>query len=128
MRLTVFAATFAFLLFGTPAFANGDFDADNVGDTGDNCSERANPAQDDTDGDDCGNLCDANYRQNGIVAFGEIGAFTANFGTANQVFMHVEPINAPGRLVGFADFGFFVNNFGKVPGPSGTTAGTTACP
>jgi hypothetical protein len=130
MRLTIFAATFAFLLWGTPAFAgsNPDLDLDGVGDVIDNCSEMANPAQDDTDGDDCGNLCDANYDQGGNVGFGDFGSFTnSGFGTSQEVYMHVEPIGG-GRLVGFGDFGFFTGNFATVPGPSGTTAGTTACP
>ena len=49
MRLTIFAATFAFLLWGAPAFAgsNPDFDNDGVGDVIDNCSETVNPVQDD---------------------------------------------------------------------------------
>lgn len=128
MRLTIFAATFAFLLWGTPAFAgsNPDFDLDGVGDVIDNCSEAPNPAQTDSDGDDCGNLCDANYDQGGLVGFGDFGAFTGSgFGTTNEVFNHTEPTS---DTVGFGDFGFFTSNFGTVPGPSGTTAGTTACP
>ncbi len=125
MRLTVFAATFAFLLFGTPAFANGDFDADNVGDTADNCSQAANTLQDDTDLDDCGNLCDADYNQTGIVDFGDFGFFLQCFGTTNPLCQHCPPI---GGVVSFCDFGFFGGHFASVPGPSGTTAGTTACP
>jgi hypothetical protein len=129
MRLTIFAATFAFLLWGTPAFAgsNPDFDLDGVGDVIDNCSEAANPVQDDTDGDDCGNLCDADYTQAGIVDFAAFGEFSQNFATTNELYMHVEPIGG-GRQVGFGDFGFFSQVFGLAPGPSGTTAGTLACP
>ena len=128
MRLTIFAATFAFLLWGTPAFAgtNPDFDSDGVGDTIDNCSERANPNQDDTDGDDCGNLCDADYSQTGTVGFADFGDFTSNgFGSTNELYNHTEPVT---DAVGFGDFGFFTSNFATTPGPSGTTAGTTACP
>jgi hypothetical protein len=128
MRLTIFAATFAFLLWGTPAFAgsNPDLDLDGVGDVIDNCSENANPAQDDTDGDDCGNLCDANYDQEGTVGFGDFGAFTNNgFGNIDELYNHTEPVD---DTVGFGDFGFFTQQFGAAPGPSGTTAGTTACP
>jgi hypothetical protein len=130
MRLTIFAATFAFLLWGTPAFAgsNPDQDLDGVGDVIDNCSEHPNPVQDDTDGDMCGNLCDANYDQGGNVGFGDFGAFTnSGFGTTDELYMHTEPVGG-GRLVGFGDFGFFTQNFATVPGPSGTTSGTTACP
>jgi hypothetical protein len=100
-------------------------DCDGVGDQLDNCSETPNPAQDDTDGDSCGNLCDANYDQGGQVGFGDFGAFMQNFGTTNQLYNHTEPVD---DVVGFGDFGFFVANFGVVPGPSGPTSGTIACP
>jgi len=128
MRLTVFAATLAFLLWGAPAFAGSapDFDGDGVSDGLDNCSVAVNAAQDDTDADDCGNLCDADYEQDGTVDFGDFGAVIANFGTGNEELCHVEPI--PGCTVGFGSFGFVVANFGSAPGPSGTTAGTVACP
>ena len=105
-----------------------DFDGDGVVDHLDNCSEAANPAQDDTDGDGCGNLCDADYDQTSTVGFGDLGFFTQYFGTTNPLCQHLEPIGTTGRLCSFGDLGFFTENFGKVPGPSGTTAGTTACP
>ncbi|MBW2543827.1 MAG: thrombospondin type 3 repeat-containing protein [Deltaproteobacteria bacterium] len=130
MKLTLLTATLALLLWGMPAMAGPpgtDTDGDGVMDSLDNCSAVQNPAQDDTDGDDCGNLCDANYDQGGQVGFGDFGLFSQNFGTTNENFMHVEPIGG-GRLVGFGDFGFFSANFGSTPGPSGTTAGTSACP
>jgi hypothetical protein len=34
-----------------------------------------NWGQDDTDGDDCGNLCDADYNNDGIVGFPDFGIF-----------------------------------------------------
>ncbi len=129
MRITIFAAMFAFLLWGTPAFAgsNPDFDADGVGDLIDNCSTAPNPLQDDTDLDDCGNLCDADYNQTGTVDFGDFGEFTGTgFASTNPLYQHNEPIG--GRQVNFGDFGFFTANFATTPGPSGTTAGTAACP
>jgi hypothetical protein len=133
MRLTVFAATLAFLLWGTPAFAGTapDFDGDTIGDAIDNCSEHINTAQDDTDDDDCGNLCDADYGGanppgSGLVGFADFGAVVANFNTSNELYCHTEPV--PGCTVGFASFGYVVANFNTVPGPSGTTAGTVACP
>jgi hypothetical protein len=104
-----------------------DFDGDGVMDQLDNCSEAFNPAQDDTDGDFCGNLCDANYDGFGTVGFGDFGAFTAHFGTTDELYQHLEPIGG-GEHVGFGDFGFFTAHFGTVPGPSGTTPGTVACP
>jgi hypothetical protein len=104
-----------------------DFDGDRVADRLDNCSERANIVQYDTDLDDCGNLCDADYNQNGIVDIGDFGAFSQNFGTNNTLYQHTPPISSR-ESVSIGDFGFFLQNFGLAPGPSGTTAGTTACP
>ena len=48
MRLTVFAATLAFLLWGAPAFAGTapDGDGDGISDGLDNCSDHSNPFQD----------------------------------------------------------------------------------
>jgi hypothetical protein len=100
-------------------------DCDGVPDLLDNCYETHNPAQDDTDNDGCGNLCDANYDQGGLVGFGDFGAFMQNFGTTNQLYNHTEPVD---DVVGFGDFGFYTANFGLAPGPSGTTNGTVACP
>ena len=124
MRLAIFAAM-TFLLWGTPAFAE-DFDADGVEDELDNCSEQANPMQDDTDFDDCGNLCDADYDDSGTVGYPDYGEYVGAFGTTDEEKCHVEPI--PGCLVGLADFLFFASSYASNPGPSGTTAGTTACP
>jgi hypothetical protein len=101
---------------------DGCTDGDGVGDNIDNCIDQYNPMQDDTDGDDCGNLCDADYDNDGTVGF---GAFSANFGTTNELYNHTEPVT---DAVGFGDFGFFTSWFGAVPGPSGTTIGTIACP
>ncbi len=126
MRLTVFAATLAFLLWGTPLFAQ-DSDSDGVDDAFDNCSDDSNFAQDDTDADDCGNLCDADYNNSGVVAgFSDYTEFVGAFGTGDEEKCHNEPI--PTCVVGFPDFGQFVAMFLTPPGPSGTTAGTTACP
>ena len=128
MRLTVFAATLAFLLWGAPAFAGTapDFDSDGVADNIDNCSEDANTGQDDTDVDGCGNICDADYDDGGKVGFPDFGEFVGAFASTDMEKCHVEPI--PGCVVGFPSFGKFVAMFGSVPGPSGPTTGTTACP
>jgi hypothetical protein len=128
MRLTVFAATLAFLLWSTPAFAGSapDSDGDGVVDAIDNCSVVVNTAQDDTDLDECGNLCDADYTNTGTVNINDFGEFVAAFGGTDEEMCHLEPI--PNCTVGINDFGFFVANFGGNPGPSGPSSGTTACP
>jgi hypothetical protein len=129
MKQIAFLATMAFLLWSTPALGGpqdpGDC-GDGVGPEIDNCTDACNPGQDDTDGDDCGNLCDADYDNDGRVGFSDFGIFSNCFGTNNPLCDHTEPVDD--GPIGFADFGFFSQVFGGVPGPSGTTAGTTACP
>ena len=129
MRSTVFAAMFTCFLLGIPPFAwsqGPDLDMDGVGDTIDNCSEAFNPAQNDTDGDDCGNLCDADYTNSGHVGIADFNEFRTAFDTTDEEKCHTEPI--AGCTVGLLDFDFFISAFLGTPGPSGTTAGTTACP
>ena len=104
-----------------------DSDSDGVEDTLDNCSATGNTAQNDSDGDDCGNLCDADYDQNGIVGWSDFGFFTQCFNTATELCQHGEPIGG-GMIVDLSDFGELAAAFELAPGPSGPTAGTTACP
>jgi len=131
MKRTLLAITLALLLSGTTAFAGppvGDTDGDGVLDNADNCSLKVNPAQNDTDGDKCGNLCDADYNQNGTITIADFGQFSAYFGTTGHPLQqHVEPISS-GAIVNLADFGYFSSVFGGGTGPSGTTTGTVACP
>jgi len=103
-----------------------DFDGDGVVDHLDNCSEAANPAQDDTDGDDCGNKCDGDYNGDGFVSAADLGEFGAAWLTNDEQKCHVGTI--PGCTVDGADFGFFGTLWFSIPGPSGTTPGTVACP
>ncbi len=128
MRLTVFAATLAFLLWGTPAFAGSapDFDGDGISDGLDNCSDDPNDDLDDTDADGCGNICDADYDQDGAIGFFDFGEFLLEFGSTNEEFCHFQPV-IPCN-VGLNDFGYFLKAFSFPPGPSGVVSGTTACP
>jgi len=119
------------MLSGTTAFAGppvSDTDGDGVLDNADNCSLKVNPAQNDTDGDFCGNLCDADYNQNGLVTIADFGQFSTFFGTTGHPLQqHVEPISS-GAIVNLADFGYLSAVFGTWTRHSGTTPGTTACP
>lgn len=129
MRFTIFAAMFAFLLWGSPAFAGSggvDTDGDGIVDPADNCRLIANNAQDDTDGDDCGNYCDADFDQDGVTGFLDFGQFGQAFQTNDEEKCLQGVI--PGCTVGFLDFGVFGQRFQTAPGPSGTSAGTVACP
>jgi hypothetical protein len=103
-----------------------DSDGDGVPDLIDNCSAVANPTQDDTDGDDCGNLCDADYNNDGIAGFADLAEFFNAFGSTDEEKVHRDPVS--GETPGYPEHGFWVKAFGTVPGPSGTTAGTVACP
>ncbi len=103
----------------------GDSDGDGVDDCEDNCSDVPNPEQDDTDVDDCGNVCDADYDQDGLVTFVDFAAFAQAFGFFELDKDHSEPVIGP---AGSPDYGYFTAAFGGTPGPSGTTTGTLACP
>jgi len=122
------AATLASLLWLAPAFAGSvpDFDGDGVADQLDNCSVAVNTRQDDTDFDYCGNLCDADYDNDGHVGFSDFGELLRCWGWCCEEMRHREPVTD--CIVSFSDFGFMVANFGGTPGPSGTTPGTIACP
>jgi hypothetical protein len=103
-----------------------DTDGDGVIDIEDNCSDDPNTAQDDTDGDDCGNACDADYDNDGTVGFSDYFQFATAFGGNDEEKCHTGTV--PGCLVDFPQYFFFAVSFAGTPGPSGTTVGTTACP
>jgi hypothetical protein len=92
-----------------------DSDYDGIQDTLDNCSIDVNTAQDDTDADGYGNICDADYDNSGTVGFPDFGQFVGAFAGTDTEKCHYEPI--PGCIVGFPDFGAFVAMFGSSPGP-----------
>jgi hypothetical protein len=127
MKRVLLAATLALLFWGTPAMGGPppDSDGDGVSDHLDNCSDTVNLGQDDTDADGCGNLCDGDYNNTGVVDFLDFAAFSSAFSTNDLEKDHTQPVAGP---VGFLDFTFFSAAFGSTPGPSGTTVGTTACP
>ena len=102
-----------------------DSDADGVGDACDNCIEGSNWGQVDTDGDSCGNICDADYDQDGVVGLVDLGIFIQIFETTDLLGDHTEPVEG---IVEIEDFDVFMELFNTVPGPSAVTSGTTACP
>ncbi len=89
----------------------------------------ANPAQDDTDGDFCGNICDPDYDQNGLVDFGDVFTQFGVFGLVSPLHDHTEnPVVGVPTLIGFGDIFTTFSFFGFPAGPSGTTPSTVACP
>jgi len=92
-----------------------DTDNDGTADDQDNCTERYNPAQDDTDGDGYGNICDADYDNDGDVDYVDFEAFSFAYASDDLEKDHTEPVNGK---VNFADFSYFSFAYGKPPGPS----------
>jgi hypothetical protein len=99
-----------------------DTDGDGVPDVVDNCIAASNPDQDDSDGDLCGNQCDADYNQDSVVSILDFGTLRNCFnGAFEEVCDH-----APERLDGvisIQDFGIFRQQFlAGVPGPGRSAA------
>jgi hypothetical protein len=108
-----------------------DMDGDGVENTSDICIERANPEQWDRDHDGCGNVCDGDFDQSGRVDVGDYDDLLRHFGdTWQQIPTEHELDNPAVSPVGYSDLAVFFELLFEVPvpGPSGTTRGTTACP
>ena len=132
MRFGLLASLLAFFLAlgvaGT-AYAGpglGDSDNDGVDDFFDNCRDRENASQVDSDYDGCGNLCDGDFDQSGNTNGADFIKFRAGFQAAAS---GVTDMTADGITNG-ADFIEFRANFiAGVPGPSDNTfKDPLACP
>jgi pimeloyl-ACP methyl ester carboxylesterase len=89
-------------------------DTDTLPDAIDNCTLTNNEVQRDTDGDGYGNICDADFTQDGNVNGFDLGYF-------KSVFFSSDPdgdLNGDGSVNGF-DLGIFKGLYFKPPGPSG---------
>ena len=91
-----------------------DTDADGIADPVDNCKLVPNPLQRDSDGDNYGNICDADFDNNRFVNAADLAIFKSRFGTTNAN----ADLNGSG-FVNAADLAIFKSLFGKAPGPSG---------
>lgn len=88
MKLSVMALMAGFCLVvglpmaatAGPASSADGTDADGIGTDFDNCTRRPNPDQLDTDHDGCGDLCDFDWNNDGVIKAGEVSAANANFG------------------------------------------------
>lgn len=101
--------------------AGPDLDGDGVCDSFDTCLLIANPAQIDTDVDGCGNRCDGDFTQDGIVGGPDFSVFVSAFFASSAGSPGFNPdadANGDG-LVGGPDFSSFVSQMAAgTPGPS----------
>jgi len=108
--------------------STSDGDGDGAPDAFDNCMDVANASQCDSDQDGYGNLCDADYNNDGVVGISDFNLLRPAIGTSSPPSDPVYDHNCDG-VVAIPDFNVYRSFFGKVPGPSGyTCAGTVSCP
>ena len=102
-----------------------DDDNDGIANDQDNCIDEPNGpmspdaggfSQRDTDGDGFGNVCDADFNNNGVVDPADFSTLKARFG---QTGFPDQDLNGNG-IVDPADFSRLKAGFGKPPGPGGS--------
>jgi len=100
-----------------------DADGDGFANGVDNCIDVANPSQLDVDGDGCGNLCDADFDQNGLAGGSDFNTFRLCFsqgvpgsGPAEDPTCAESDMDGNG-VVGGEDFARFRLQLGSPPGP-----------
>lgn len=96
--------------------AVADTDGDGINDDVDNCINHANPGQQDSDGDQFGNRCDADLNNDGIVNLIDFGMFRASFGASGA---DLDADFNSSNTVDLIDFGMLRQLFNLPPGPSG---------
>jgi len=90
-----------------------DTDLDGVDDSVDNCTLVQNPQQRDTDADNFGNFCDADFNNDLSVNLSDFSTFRAAFGLPGDL---LEDLNGD-LAVNLSDFSLFRAMFGGAPGP-----------
>ena len=88
-------------------------DADSVADNIDNCIDKVNEDQRDSDNDGFGNACDADLNNDGIVNFADMAILKSWFGTND-----VDADFDGNGTVGVEDLELLKQQFGGAPGPS----------
>jgi len=138
MKLTLIALVAGFCLVvglpmaatAGPATSADGADADGVGQAYDNCLSRSNAAQVDTDHDGCGDFCDFDWNNDGIVKGGEVAKAGSQFGSPLCGPSGAPPCPGPPYHCCACDFNHdgickggeiatIGAEFGKKPGPSG---------
>jgi hypothetical protein len=99
----------------------GDGDGDGVADTIDNCVNKANASQVDTDGDGVGNRCDPDFDNDGVVDDVDVEVLNKCFGGTDPEC----DLNGDGQVKA-SDFAILSSFFGLPPGPAGAGAQDSA--
>ena len=131
-----FSMAFAFLILaGMPPASDAGpcpstLDGDAIGDCVDNCSEKDNGDQLDTNLDGYGNICDPDYNQDNVVGLPDKGILLSVFGKSEGAPGYNPDVDLTGDdVIGLPDKGVLLSLFGKTPGPSGRAcAGVIPCP
>jgi hypothetical protein len=97
-----------------------DTDGDGLLDPFDNCTLAPNASQKDLDDDGCGDLCDGDFNQNGLVDGTDFTFFKAAYQTAQGQpgYDPLADLDCNGA-VGGVDFSLFKSGYGAPAGPSG---------
>ena len=103
-----------------PTPVGPDTDADGWEDAFDNCTSVANYPQKDIDSDGCGDLCDADFDQDGASGLMDFGILKMSFGKSEGApdYNPLADMDCDGS-VGLLDYGIFAPKFNGAPGPSG---------
>ena len=112
--------TVAYQITATEFGPNADTDEDGLEDPFDNCRLVSNAVQDDLDGDGCGNACDGDFNQSGIVESTDLAIFKAAYLTSEGQPGYDPLLDMDGDgSVNSMDLSAFKSNYLSAPGPSG---------
>ena len=140
MKLGVITLTLAFsmalaflVVAGLPSMSGAgscpDQDSDTICDPDDNCLTHPNPSQTDTTGDGYGNVCDADWDNNGGVGGTDLGQWKVHFTHVNLDAKdpEIDCVEPPNNGVGGIELGCWKVGFAKPLGPSGKACANPTC-